>query len=445
MLEEEDRKIYERLEAPKSIVVRYGNQKLVAELPYDGEAKPGCGSKLVVQTDRGIELAEMLTTTCPNSGCSKSVSRKEMLKYISNSGGKNYPFSTRGRVLRVATVEDMNEQARLDEGKSQMLREAKAAAAEGKLPMKLVDVEVLLGGERIIFFYTSEQWVDFRELVKELASRYQTRIEMQQVNAREEARLVADYERCGQYCCCKNFLKVLKPVSMRSAKVQKATLDPQKISGRCGRLMCCLRYEDETYEDLRKRLPHRRTVVETEDGIGEVLDTQILTQLVLVRIGRTPPSAYPLENIRILPKDEAKQWQAEQRERQQEEASQRAEREERRGRSRGGYQGSSRGSSGSAGAKTQPRRPRPGQPLGDHEVESKEGTPPVEVPDGADKQPTGGTPPEAADRPAAANDGASGTDEGKPRRKRRRRRSRRRRPRGDGDGSGEAPPSTPSS
>src|SRR5690606_4697896 len=111
-------------------------------------------------------------------------------------------------------------------------------------------------------------------------------------------RLVADYEKCGQHCCCKNFLKVLKPVSMRSAKVQKATLDPTKISGRCGRLMCCLRYEDETYEDLRKRLPHRKTVVETEDGIGEVSDTQILTQLVLVWIPGKGRNAYPLENIR---------------------------------------------------------------------------------------------------------------------------------------------------
>ncbi len=308
MLEEEDRKVYEALQPPKSIVVRYGYQKLVAELAYDGTDKPGCGSKLVVRTQRGTELAEMLTTTCANSGCSKSVSRKEMLKYIENSGGKDFPFTDQGKVLRVAEVADLNEQARLDARKPEVLKMSKQFVKELDLKMKPVETELLLGGERIIIYYTAEQWVDFRELVKLLAGELQTRIEMHQVNDREEARLVADYERCGQYCCCKNFLKVLKPVSMRSAKVQKATLDPQKISGRCGRLMCCLRYEDETYETLRKKLPHRKTVVETEDGIGIVIGSQILTQLVLVKIAPSAPAAYPLENIRILNKEEIAAW-----------------------------------------------------------------------------------------------------------------------------------------
>jgi len=302
--EEEDRKRYAELEPPKSIVVRYGYLKHIAELPYDGKDKPGCGSKLVIMTKRGIELGEMLTTTCGNSGCGKSVSRKQMLQYIENSGGKDFPFSNQGKVIRVATIEDLQEQERLEKQKMPMIRFTKALVTELGLPMKLVDIECLLGGERIIFHYTSEAWVDFRELVKQLAAEYQTRIEMHQVNARDEARLVADYEKCGQHCCCKQFLKVLKPVSMRSAKVQKATLDPTKISGRCGRLMCCLRYEDETYEDLRKRLPHRQTRVMTPDGVGTVIDSQILTQLVLVAPDSgEAPSAYPLENLEILTKD----------------------------------------------------------------------------------------------------------------------------------------------
>ena len=316
MLEdEEDRKAYEALEAPKSIVVRYGYQKLVAELPYNGDAKPGCGSKLVVRTGRGTELAEMLTTTCPNAGCSKSVSRNEMLKYIENSGGKDFPFTDQGKILRVAEVADLNEQARLDSRKPEIVKLARTFVAELDLSMKPIEAELLLGGERIIIYYLAEQWVDFRELVKKLASELQTRIEMHQVNDREEARLVADYERCGQYCCCKNFLKVLKPVSMRSAKVQKATLDPQKISGRCGRLMCCLRYEDKTYEELRKKLPHRKTLVETEDGVGLVWGSQILTQLVLVKIGSSAPAAYPLEEIRTLSKEEAAEWRKQEKER----------------------------------------------------------------------------------------------------------------------------------
>jgi hypothetical protein len=118
------------------------------------------------------------------------------------------------------------------------------------------------------------------------------------VGARDEARLTADYERCGQHCCCKQFLKVLKPVSMRSAKVQKATLDPLKISGRCGRLMCCLRYEDESYEELRKRLPRKKSRVLTPDGWGIVMDTQILTQLALVKLEDTGAEvAVPIEEL----------------------------------------------------------------------------------------------------------------------------------------------------
>ncbi|MEX0744967.1 MAG: regulatory iron-sulfur-containing complex subunit RicT [Phycisphaeraceae bacterium] len=314
MLEDEqDRKTYEALEPPKTIVVRYGYQKLVAELDYAGDEKPGCGSKMVIRTRRGVELGEMLTSTCPNAGCSKSVTRKEMLDYVQNSGGKDYPFTQDGRVLRVATAEDLNEQARLDARKSEVIKFTKRLINELNVDMRLVEVELLLGGERVLFYYTAEDRVDFRELVKRLAAEFQTRIEMCQVNAREEARLVADYEKCGQHCCCKQFLKVLKPVSMRSAKVQKATLDPMKISGRCGRLMCCLRYEDQTYSDLKKRLPHRKTLVETEDGIGIVLDSQILTQLVLVEVGAAKPAAYPVENLRVLEKEEVKAYQEQQR------------------------------------------------------------------------------------------------------------------------------------
>ena len=315
-----------------------------------------------------------------------------MLEYIENSGGKNYPFTDQGKVLRVAAIDDLNEQARLDDQKPQIIQRVRSLVRELDLPMKLVDVEMLLGGERVIFHYTSEQWVDFRELVRLLAGEYQTRIEMHQVNARDEARIVADYEKCGQQCCCKQFLKVLKPVSMRSAKVQKATLDPTKISGRCGRLMCCLRYEDATYNDLRKRLPHRQKRVETPDGIGTVIDTQILTQLVLVALDSSPQSnAYPLEDIRVLDREEEAKLMAEL------EAARVKEEEDRKAawsaRPRSGGGGGSGSSSGGrseprrqepprqpqpprdAGPAPEPRRPQPGQPLGDKDVEAREGAP----------------------------------------------------------------------
>ncbi len=426
MLDEEDQKIYDRLEPPKTMVVRYGQQKLVAEYPYEGDAKPGCGSKLVVRTDRGTEIAEMLTTTCPNSGCYKSVSRQEMLDYIENSGGKDYPFSTRGKVLRVATVEDLNEQSALEATASEKIKACRQHIRELDLPMKLVEVEQILGGERIIFYFTAEDRVDFRELVKRLAADFATRIEMVQVNHREEARLVADYEKCGQYCCCKNFLKVLKPVSMRSAKVQKATLDPHKISGRCGRLMCCLRYEDQTYADLKKNLPHRKSRVRTEDGEGIVLSTQILTQLVLVALDDgSKPSAYPLEHIELLPAqqgggkkkkrkprgeggdDPGKGKAGEARQDRPREKKPRSDRDDK---AQGETQGERSGK-----RRRGPRRPKPGKPLQNHEVESKEGDNSANLP--PDTQ--------------AASDGAPGD---KP--KKRRRRRRRRKPRNGGEGGG---------
>jgi cell fate regulator YaaT (PSP1 superfamily) len=295
---EEDRKIYQALKVPKTLVVRYGLLMMVGEFPYDGDVKPGCGSKLVIRTPRGTEIGEMLTSTCPNSGCSKSVSRKDMLDYIQNSGGRDYPFATEGRVLRVATTDDMQAQQKLEQSRHGLKLEARRVAEHYNLPMKVVDAEPVLGGERITVYFNSEERVDFRELVRDLAHQWKCRVEMRQVGARDEARITADYERCGQYCCCKNFLKVLKPVSMRSAKIQKATLDPLKISGRCGRLMCCLRYEDQTYEELRKRLPKRKQRVGTPEGNGIVLDTQILTQLALVLLeGSEKQVAIPVEEL----------------------------------------------------------------------------------------------------------------------------------------------------
>ena len=134
MLEEDDRKVYEKLEPPKSIVVRYGYMKLVAELPYDGQVKLGCGSKLVIRTPRGIELGEMLTTTCANAGCGKSITRKQMLEFIENSGGKDYPFTNQGKVLRVATIDDLNEQSQLDRRKPEIIKFARSLIAELNLP-----------------------------------------------------------------------------------------------------------------------------------------------------------------------------------------------------------------------------------------------------------------------------------------------------------------------
>ncbi len=428
---EEDLKAYQeelaaeaaRLTPPRTLVVRYGALKLVGEFPYDGSVKPGCGSKVVVRTQRGTEIAEVLTTTCPNSGCAKSVSRKEMLGYIEASGGRDYPFNTGGQVLRIASVEDLQRQASLEQSAHELVRQARDVAAAVRVPVKIVQAEPILGGERITFYYLSEERIDVRELHRALGARHGGRVELRQVGARDEARLVADYERCGQYCCCKNFLKVLKPISMRSAKVQKATLEPLKISGRCGRLMCCLRYEDETYEDLRKRLPHKKTRVGTPHGDGYVVSGQILTQLVLVRLDSGNDVAVPVEELgdpgSLTPPPP---------------------REERR-RER---------------PAERPRPPRPVRPSRPAEEGRREPAPPAEPPTPAEEEPPKkkrrrrkkrrpegeqgparpDTGPEGA-RPPGPRSEAGGQAEGSegPRRKKRRRR--RRRP--DGDGAGPAP------
>ena len=288
----------EALEAPETMVVRFGSMREVGEYKPASDIRAGCGSKLIARTHRGTELVDLLTTTCSNAGCGKSVSREEMLGYIENSGGNKFPFHTNGRVLRIATFEDISRMDALKAKENEYLKKVKELIEEHQLAMKMVEVEPILGEELLTFYYQSEERVDFRSLVQALAKRYSTRIEMRQVGSRDEARLVADYEKCGQHCCCKSFLKVLTPVSMRAAKQQKQTLDPKKISGRCGRLMCCLRYEDHTYRELKKKLPHRKTRVGTEEGPGIVLDGKIITQLVLVLLEHDNRQiAVPLEEL----------------------------------------------------------------------------------------------------------------------------------------------------
>ena len=153
---------------------------------------------------------------------------------------------------------------------------------ELKLPMKLVDVEHVFGGERVVVYFLAENRVDFRDLVKTLAAEFQTRIEMQQIGVRDEAKLLADYGDCGKPVCCNTHLSEMPPVSMHMAKLQKATLDPTKISGRCGRLKCCLRYEYDTYEQMQHKLPPVGATIVTAKGRMRVLAHEILASQLLV-------------------------------------------------------------------------------------------------------------------------------------------------------------------
>ena len=270
-------------EKPKrpTLIVRYGAMGLIGRFIYSLE-RWRRGQRVVIKSDRGMEIG---TIVCRGSD--------------SDDGGPKL----RGEALRLATHVDEIEERHLAEGAQRELEFCRKRVAERKLPMKLVEAEHLFGGDRIVFYFLSESRVDFRALVRDLAREFQTRIEMRQIGVRDEARLLGDYERCGRPLCCRAWIKDLEPVSMKMAKVQKATLDPTKISGRCGRLMCCLRYEHATYHELAKNLPRKNTIVGTAQGRGKVVSSDVVTQMVGVLLEAGTRVNVPVESL--IPPEEA--------------------------------------------------------------------------------------------------------------------------------------------
>jgi len=282
----------------KYILVRYGRMGSMGWFEHNEIHLPRVHTKVIVKTERGLEMGEMVGPQCYKAGQFK-LTDEQVEQYYRDSGAENV-IEAGGVVERFASVQDVHEEQKLNESTVEELDSCKKAVREMNLPMKIVASEHIFGGERIIYYFIADGRVDFRDLVKRLAKEYQTRIEMRQIGSRDEAKLVGDYETCGLECCCKRFLKILKPVNMRMAKLQKATLDPSKISGHCGRLKCCLRYEDDTYRELRDKLPKKNTMVQTTHGKGRVVDSQVLTQLVVIQAEDGSEYAVPLEEVTIL-------------------------------------------------------------------------------------------------------------------------------------------------
>ena len=277
--------------------VRFGFMRYLGEFSYPADMRFICGAKLVIQTQRGIELGEQVALTC--TGCDKALEPERVREWVDHSGQDSYVFSA-GRILREATAADLAEFVRIQSSCREKRDLAQHVAAKHNLPLKVVECECPLGVERIIFYFTAAERVDFRGMVKDLAKEYRTRIEMRQIGARDEARLLADYETCGREICCKVFLKTLKPISMRMAKVQKATLDPSQVSGRCGRLKCCLRYEHAAYEELDKQLPRIGVRIRTNHGEGVVTNRQILTQLIQIRADNDTLVTVAMEDVTAI-------------------------------------------------------------------------------------------------------------------------------------------------
>jgi len=265
------------------VTVRYG------ALSFKGDFKTTLtdlveGGEVVLRTDRGTELGRVLASPFEVPDEKKS---------------------SAGDVLRRLNDQDREVLARINDEQLQTeLRACREKIREHNLPMKLVNVEHLLGGEKIIYYFVADGRVDFRELVKDLAREYRTRIELKQVGVRDEARMLADLDHCGREICCRSWMRNLEPVTMRMAKAQKATLDPAKISGRCGRLMCCLRFEDGVYEELKKNLPRKGQRVVTDAGTAEVITYDILSQTMMVEYPDERRMKVHLSEVKeVLPKE----------------------------------------------------------------------------------------------------------------------------------------------
>ncbi|NOY29425.1 MAG: signal peptidase [Planctomycetes bacterium] len=244
-------------------IVRHGVMRHLGVFTTRGKESYARGIAVVARTSRGLEVGEVLCEATEHVVASMENPKQ-------------------GQILRSQNDDDVGELRRMLEQQQKEHDLCKQRITELNLEMQLVDVEHLYGGERIIVYYLAEDRVDFRQLVKNLAKEFQTRIEMRQIGVRDEAKLLADYGDCGKEVCCNTHLSEMPPVSMRMAKLQKATLDPSKISGRCGRLKCCLRYEYDTYQELQKDLPPVGSEILTNEGKGRVLAQEILASQILV-------------------------------------------------------------------------------------------------------------------------------------------------------------------
>ena len=248
------------------------------------------GDRVVVETARGIEMGEVVVGI-------KDILEEELAKPLKD-------------VIRIANEEDLKREA------ENKIKEKEAFAIccemikEHGIEMKLVEVEYTFDRSKVLFYFTAEGRVDFRELVKDLANRFKIRIELRQIGIRDEAKTLGSIGICGRELCCSRFLGEFAPVSIKMAKEQGLSLNPTKISGICGRLMCCLKYEQETYEELLRITPRQGSLVETPGGRGTVEYVDILKGNIKVKIEEEKESAlreYNVADIKVLKKAKSKQ------------------------------------------------------------------------------------------------------------------------------------------
>ncbi|MBR2957081.1 MAG: stage 0 sporulation family protein [Clostridia bacterium] len=229
------------------------------------------GDLVIVETVRGVECGEVALEP-------KEVSENEIVKPLK-------------KILRKATDADKKRMEENRKKEAEALRVCEQKIEKHGLDMKLVDVDYTLDGSKILFYFTADGRVDFRELVKDLAGVFRTRIELRQIGVRDEAKMLGGLGMCGRPFCCNSFMGDFQPVSIKMAKEQGLSLNPVKISGTCGRLMCCLKYEQEAYEHLLRVTPKVGAIVQTREGKGVVSDVNLLTGMLKVTLDRNPDAA----------------------------------------------------------------------------------------------------------------------------------------------------------
>ncbi len=254
------------------------------------------GSYAIVETARGVEYG---TVTKGNT----MVKDEEIIQPLK-------------KVIRVATPADAKQEEANKGKEKEAFGICNEKIAKHGLDMKLIDVEITFDHNKLIFYFTSDGRVDFRELVKELAAIFKTRIELRQIGVRDEAKMLNGIGICGRPLCCATFLGDFQPVSIKMAKEQNLSLNPTKISGICGRLMCCLKYEEDVYEELNRRLPNVGDIIATPDGTGEILSTNVLMQMVKAAVRKKendPPTIgfYNVSEIKVIKSKKKKDKPAE--------------------------------------------------------------------------------------------------------------------------------------
>ncbi len=262
----------------KVIGVRF---KKAGKIYYFGpdEYKIKKGDFVIVETARGIEFGECVIGI-------KEIPEESIVSPLK-------------LVQRIATEEDIAKHKENKDKEETAFEICLKKISEHHLNMKLIDVEYTFDNNKVIFYFTAEGRVDFRDLVKDLATIFKTRIELRQIGVRDEAKMLGGLGPCGRPLCCSTFLGDFASVSIKMAKEQNLSLNPTKISGICGRLMCCLNYEQSTYEDIRKRLPKVGSIVETKRGKGEVVANNVLKEKVSVKFKTTQKNEEALEEFKI--------------------------------------------------------------------------------------------------------------------------------------------------